>query len=96
MLSSLLPEWQLQFAQTLMLRSSQRFCALWWRQEETGTVDRLVSMMQPLMLVCEPIARGLVWRKIVSICAENACRLRQSDSGAIPASPPCQEKQKTL
>ena len=29
MLSSLLPEWQLQFAQTLMLRSSQRFCALW-------------------------------------------------------------------
>ena len=29
MLSSLLPEWQLQFAQTLMLLSLQRFCALW-------------------------------------------------------------------
>ena len=96
MLSSLLPEWQLQFAQTLMLRSSQRFCALWWRQEETEQLIVWFSMMQSLLLVCEPIARGLVWRKTVSICAENACRLRRSDSGAIHVSPPCQEKQKTL
>ena len=40
MLSSLLPEWQLQFAQTLMLRSSQRFCALWWRQEVPSSIMR--------------------------------------------------------
>ena len=46
MLSSLLPEWQLQFAQTLMLRSSQRFCALWWRQEETEQLIVWFSMMQ--------------------------------------------------
>lgn len=45
MLSSLLPEWQLQFAQTLMLRSSQRFCALWWRQEETEQLIVWFSMM---------------------------------------------------
>ena len=36
-----------------------------------GTVDRLVFHDA---MVCEPIARGLVWRKIVSICAENACQ----------------------
>ena len=48
MLSSLLPEWQLQFAQTLMLRSSQRFCALWWRQEETEQLIVWFSMIQSL------------------------------------------------
>lgn len=48
MLSSLLPEWQLQFAQTLMLRSSQRFSALWWRQEETEQLIVWFSMMQSL------------------------------------------------
>ena len=48
MLSSLLPEWQLQFAQTLMLRSSPRFCALWWRQEETEQLIVWFSMMQSL------------------------------------------------
>ena len=51
MLSSLLPEWQLQFAQTLMLRSSQRFCALWWRQEETEQLIVWFSMMQSLHVV---------------------------------------------
>ena len=48
MLSSLLPEWQLQFAQTMMLRSSQRFCALWWRLEETEQLIVWFSMMQSL------------------------------------------------
>ena len=35
MLSSHLPEWQLQFGVTRMLSSSHLFCALWWRQDST-------------------------------------------------------------
>ena len=35
MLSSHLPEWQLQFGRTSMDSSSQTFLALWWRQVAT-------------------------------------------------------------
>ena len=35
MLSSHLPEWQLQFGRTSMASSSQTFLALWWRQVAT-------------------------------------------------------------